>query len=581
MFPSDLSGLLPLALSFAPFSALWGPGVVSPTIRLDQAIVYGSTNGSVTSFLNIPFAEAPIGNLRLRLPKPIDGYNGTIDATKLGPQCIQQMLLYREDMPAEMLHDVLSAVNLSPIEPRPQSEDCLNLNVLVPAGTTADEKLPVVVFIYGGGFSVGDNAQFNGEVIVQRSVEMGQPVIFAAMNYRLHAFGFLGGQEVKEAGIGNLGLHDQREGLRWVKKYIASFGGDPDKVTIWGPSAGGLSVGSQLVANGGNNEGLFHAAVLSCGTLLSTGDTSNQQRFFDSVVADTGCADAGDKLECLRRVPAESLAAAAATIPNIFDYTGLSSPQWFPHADGVFLKVPVREEVLSGRIAGVPFIAGQSPFAPALPSSDTESANRWFFGRRNDLRHWSMEHHHRRGIPRLHARLLLPRIVQRGSRALLALYPNDPAQGSPFGTGDENQLAPMFKRVSAFQGDFLFQAQQRSLLALRSGKQPAWSYSAGAALKASDTTDEHLCGSRPYQRHGGDLQLFGEGAELIDYLIQFAATLDPNGGSNRTIPWPRYEPARRQTLLVQEGEEPLAVGRDDAREEAMEFVAALSLKYPL
>ncbi|KAI1782220.1 hypothetical protein LXA43DRAFT_1148890 [Ganoderma leucocontextum] len=159
MFPSSLTSLtslLPLALSFAPFSTLWGDA--PPTVQLDQATIYGTTNGSVTSYLNIPFAEPPIGDLRLRLPKAIDHYNGTIDATQVGPQCIQ-----------------------------PESEDCLNLNVLVPAGTTPDANLPVVVYIYGGGCSVGSNTQFNGEVMVQRSIEMGQLIIYAAINYRLNA----------------------------------------------------------------------------------------------------------------------------------------------------------------------------------------------------------------------------------------------------------------------------------------------------------------------------------------------------------------------------------------------------------
>ena len=88
----------------------------------------------------------------------------------------------------------------------------------------------------------------------------------------------------------------------------------------WGPSAGGSSVGSQLVANGGDDEGLFRAAVLSCGSLVPTGDLSNQQRFFDVVSAGAGCAGAVDKLGCLRGVPAENLTAAAAAIPDLFDY---------------------------------------------------------------------------------------------------------------------------------------------------------------------------------------------------------------------------------------------------------------------
>ncbi|KAI1784764.1 hypothetical protein LXA43DRAFT_1186232 [Ganoderma leucocontextum] len=145
-----VAGLLPLALSFTPFSTLWGDA--PPTVQLDQATVYGTSNSSVTSYLNIPFAEPPIGDLRLRLPKAIDHYNGTIDATQVGPQCIQQIPSIREDMPAELLRDILAALNSLPEVPRPESEDCLNLNVLVPAGTTPDAKLPVVVRWFQCGF---------------------------------------------------------------------------------------------------------------------------------------------------------------------------------------------------------------------------------------------------------------------------------------------------------------------------------------------------------------------------------------------------------------------------------------------
>ncbi|PIL25487.1 hypothetical protein GSI_13377 [Ganoderma sinense ZZ0214-1] len=208
MFPSGFTNLLPLALSFAPFAALWGDAV---TVQLDQATVYGTTNGSVTSYLGIPFAEPPVGDLRLRLPKPIESYNGMIDATQVGPRCFQLLPPLRTDMPAELLQDVVAALTaLSPVETQPESEDCLNLNVVVPAGTPAGANLPVLAFIFAGGFSWGSNTQFDGEaIVVQKSIDMGQPIIFAAVNYRLHAFGFLGGKEVKDAGVANLGLHDR------------------------------------------------------------------------------------------------------------------------------------------------------------------------------------------------------------------------------------------------------------------------------------------------------------------------------------------------------------------------------------
>ena len=139
-----------------------------------------------------------------------------------------------------------------------------------------------------------------------------------------------------------------------------------------------MSVGSHLVANGGDTEGLFRAAVMAGGSLLPTGDTSKQQLCFDTVAAHVGCGAAEDKLQCLRGVPAANLTAATALTPSFLGYKvcgehlslcighaltwhrhqGMGALQWFPHADGTLLGEPVRDAALAGKIANVPFIVG-------------------------------------------------------------------------------------------------------------------------------------------------------------------------------------------------------------------------------
>ncbi|EEB91447.1 hypothetical protein MPER_10187, partial [Moniliophthora perniciosa FA553] len=217
----------------------------------------------------------------------------------------------------------------------------LTLNVITPAGVTPDSKLPVLVWIFGGGFESGPSAFYDGTKIVERSIDLGEPVIFVGMNYRLNGFGFLASQEVKDAGVGNLGLQDQRESLRWVQKYIGAFGGDPTKALAdsWGESAGAISVALQMLANGGDTEGLFHAAFMQSGAPIPVGDITHGQTYYDSIVADTGCSGSSDTLQCLREVPYNNLKAAIDRIPGIFSYQSMNLA-FLPRSDGVSCRMP-------------------------------------------------------------------------------------------------------------------------------------------------------------------------------------------------------------------------------------------------
>ncbi|PIL24956.1 hypothetical protein GSI_12843 [Ganoderma sinense ZZ0214-1] len=435
-------------------------------------------------------------------------------------------------MPAEMLADMLVEVSsIARGSSGPQSEHSLTINVHVPtAGTKAGDKLPVIAagvfvcgqWIFGGGFVVGSSELFPGDPIVAHSVAMGQPVTYAAMNYRLGPLGFLlvRGKEVKEAGVGNLGLQDQREALRWIQKHIAAFRGDPEKVTLWGPSAGAISSALHMVTNHGNTEGLFRAAIMSAGSPLPTGDIEELQ-----------CGGTSDTLVCLRQVsgPADNLTAAAAALPNLFSYSGLATP-WAPRADGQFLTAPLQHLVLAGQVADVPFITGG-----ALDEGTIFATGSWNLTTEQEFH----DYVHKYLFSSTPEALLEP---------LFSLYPADPAVGSPFMTGDDNQLAPMYKRMAAFQGDV-------------TGNSPGLGYA-----------------------HGRDILPAFMGAALADYIIQFVATLDPNGdGANGTTSaiyyWPKYD--TKQWRVLETHDDGVAIGADTLCIEPMAALTAISLAYPM
>ncbi|KAG8978775.1 hypothetical protein FRB90_008352, partial [Tulasnella sp. 427] len=203
---------------------------VDSTIQLDQGQFVGSTDGVVNRFLGIPFALPPVGDRRFRQPEALSAYSGKYDAHSFGVSCPQNFPInlpgnsFITSAAQAILDQVWGVIGAD-------SEDCLTLNVITPAGVKNTTGLPVVVFIPGGGFQIGESFIYDGTLVVSRSIKLGTPVIWLSVNYRVNMFGFPVGKAAKDAGVGNLGLLDQRLALKWVQKYISTFGGDPTKVT--------------------------------------------------------------------------------------------------------------------------------------------------------------------------------------------------------------------------------------------------------------------------------------------------------------------------------------------------------------
>ncbi|KAK7042640.1 carboxylic ester hydrolase [Favolaschia claudopus] len=527
----------------------------APTVRLDFATVTGLNNGTVNKFLGIPYARSPVGNLRLRLAEPIPAYIKNFAATAYGPVCPQmKQELVLPDWVPEIVHLEMDGVS-APV-PVPQSEDCLTVNVIAPANATPHSKLPVLVWIYGGGFEIGYPSSTDGATLVQQSIALGTPVVYVSLNYRVNALGFLASKEVKAAGLGNLGLQDQRQVFRWVQRYVAQFGGDPRKVTIWGESAGAISVASHLLTNKANPDGLFRAAIMDSGSPLYVGDITHGQPSYDFIVKEVGCARARDTLGCLRTVPLAALMNATNQLPNMFSYQSLAEA-FIVRVDGIFLTDNPQQLVKKGQVANVPFINGVNDdegtlFSfTALNLSNTEQL----------VDYWKT--------------FYFPRASTAELTAIFNLYPSDPAAGSPFDTGEASALTGQFKRYAAFMGDFVFHAPHRFFFGEVSDKRKAWSYlyKRGKAL--------------PYLGafHSTELaNAYGAG-DLGARFIRFTATLDPNfpDSSNSTssnLFWPRYTTKSPQLLTFLDGDVPQTLTKDDYRAEAIEALTQLELKYP-
>lgn len=294
----------------------------------------------VVSFLGIPFAAPPVGELRWRAPQPVKDWNGVLDAYRFGPIAMQS----RPDGNMKNLYS--REWNMRP--ETPMSEDCLYLNVWTPAQSQS-EKLPVFVWFFGGGLQVGSpvEKEFDGERIAKRGV------VVVTVNYRLNAFGFLSHPEltaeVPEAPT-NFGHLDQLFGLKWVRRNIAAFGGDPGNITIGGQSAGGMSVCALLASP--QTEGLFQKAIMESGIFKSPyGRTAMQYPL-------TEAEETGRKF--FKLLGAKSLAEARKLSADFVLQKALESGVfWGTVDDGKFQTGKYEDELLKKR-QPVPLLFGRT-----------------------------------------------------------------------------------------------------------------------------------------------------------------------------------------------------------------------------
>jgi para-nitrobenzyl esterase len=285
------------------------------------------------SFKGIPFAEPPVGDLRWKPPQAVKNRQAVRKADKFGPRCMQRSIFGDMNFRSNGM-----------------SEDCLYLNVWTPA-KTGREKLPVLVYFYGGGFVAGDGSEprYDGESMARKGM------VAVTVNYRLGVFGFFAHPELtKESqhkASGNFGLLDQHAALLWVQRNIAAFGGDPKRVTIAGESAGSVSVSAQMASPLSKN--LIAGAIGESGSIigaLSAVPLAQGEQMGVRFAAGLGKGDAPTLAE-LRAIPAEQLLEATAK-PG--------TPWFVPTVDGYFFPKSPAEIYAAGEQARVPLLAGSN-----------------------------------------------------------------------------------------------------------------------------------------------------------------------------------------------------------------------------
>jgi para-nitrobenzyl esterase len=301
-------------------------------IQLANGSLQGKTVDSTREFLGIPYAKAPVGELRFAPPQPVDKWSGVRDATAFGPSCPQ---------PGGTLATMGT-----------QDEDCLSVNVYVPTAATATKALPVMVFIHGGAFVTGGSSQYEGE-----SLSSAGPVVLVTLNYRLGALGFYSLPALdatrSDAPSGSDGIRDQQLALHWVQDNIAAFGGDPKNVTVFGESAGSMSVCLHLLVPGSSS--LRQRVIMESGSCVGGGlaalskDNANTT---GQALADDLCSGESDQLACLRSQTTDALINWGAD-------RGLFGPGWGPVVDGQGGVLPdTPENLLASQSKLAPFIIG-------------------------------------------------------------------------------------------------------------------------------------------------------------------------------------------------------------------------------
>lgn len=336
------------------------------------------------------------------------------------------------------------------------------------------------------------------------------------------------GKEILEDGASNLGLLDQRMGLEWVADNVEAFGGDPTKVTIWGQSAGAISVFDQLALYGGdhtyNGSPLFRGAIMNSGSIAPASpiDGVKGQEVYDTVVETAGCSGSNDTLACLRSLDYEAFLNAANAPPGFLSYRSVAL-SYLPRPDGTVLPDSPEVLVANGQYAAVPMIIGDQ---------EDEGTIFALFQANITTNEELVEY--------LATYYFLDATTEQ-IEGLLATYSEAQSAGSPFRTGIFNALYPQYKRIAAVLGDLVFTLSRRAFLAGATAVNPdvpSWSY-----LSSYDYGTPYLG-----TFHASDLiqVFFGivdnyAANSIRTYYFNFIANLDPNEGNTEYPDWPEWK----------------------------------------
>ncbi|KAJ6578114.1 carotenoid ester lipase precursor [Mycena capillaripes] len=537
-------------LLYASVIALIVPHVAhagASTVALTYGVFRGALNGNLSTFLGIPFAQPAA---RFSLPQAPILLHGLQNATAFGRACPQQALSIPFGIPP-------GAIRVQP----QVSEDCLQLNVFAPRSAGPRSRLPVLVWFYGGGFVVGSSSDTDVGPLVERSIATDEPIIIVTPNYRLSAFGYLGGKDVMDKGISNLGLRDQIFALEWVQEHIKAFGGDPAQVVIGGLSAGALSAGLLLLSNKRFEQTtLFRGAFMMSGSPITAPSVADGQEEYDGLVAANNCKGSKDTLDCLRRVPIDAFQATVDNTTNFLSFSSLHLT-WRPRVDGDVIVEDPLISVSKGSYARLPIMTGDADDEGTVFSlSNTNITTGEEF------------------LSYMHSNYL-PKSTPAQIAKLAVLYPDDPTQGSPFNTGLANQFAPQFKRLAAFQGDYEFIGPRRFFLEHAARTQHAWSW----LNKRGKATP--ILGAA----HGTEINIWFPPANATDFvpadaLINFINTLDPNdsarGRNTSAVFWPKWNAAMSDgspSLFTLSDPSVASVTPDNFRMAAIRFLNGLLL----
>ncbi|KAF5352273.1 hypothetical protein D9758_011977 [Tetrapyrgos nigripes] len=505
-------------------------------------------------FGGIPFAEPPVGPLRLKPPVFKDTYDQKIlNVTQFGFPCVQYDLTLDQS-----------------------SEDCLTLNVYRPAGIPSHVSLPVLFWTYGEGFDRG--TVIDASALVARSIQRGTPIIYVSFNYRLGPLGFPQGKEAEEKGALNLAIKDELAALEWVHKHIQKFGGDPNKVTVAGVSAGAIMNGILFMHP--STERLVRAGIFQSGTAgtaqvhNASYRQDNWDKFISSVPACANRSGTDNTFDCLRYANITDIVQGVnGAREKIVEYI-----PWDPVLDGALFPAAPSVMRKLGQFARIPFIAGTNLDEGTVFIDPTQNYT-------SDLIRANF-------VTNLSTPLLETTEKQKFDDAInktLELYPEDPALGSPFGTGNDTfGVSPGFKRIAAITGDVSFTSQRRTWQQTMANNPSSGVKSYGYLWKTAVLEAPPFPGPIFGVWHGSDYHyLYNDtivdtitpgaleaGVTLMDYFLSFVDSLDPNDGKGVQRPkWSVY--SQHEQMVMQMQAKNFTQIPDTFRKEQIDFINSL------